>query len=475
MALLEYPGREARQTMAANPAAGWYLPSCDPDDPSGPFAVQRMKRPFFTPYSSAALRIDAGDRVFAIGSCFAREIEKAMRLRGFAVDSCTDAFDQCELYGNWGGPHHITNKYNTASILDSLRWALDPQAEFPLESLCEIEPGKWIDPHTAMCLMPADYEETLRRRQILDDLHARIRDCRLVVITLGLTEAWRDERTGFHLGREPHAGMLRREPDRYRFRVLDYEENLQNLEQTHALLRRHGHPDVQIVVTVSPIPLLATWTEHDVVTANTLSKATLRAVAGAFVASHDNVHYFPSYEIVLNSDRASVWAKDGRHVREECVAHIVECFARAHVDPPARSGAAWEERAGDTLRVLAWPRYDVPGDARDVLEQWSALAGKRDDVCLCLRFDPRVDGNADVVAQRLLAAIHALPPTKHPKRMVLIDDRVAQKNWSQLRAGLHYVLDHPSWHDELERRVLRRTLGLPAFSSWVRREEAATA
>jgi len=38
------------------------------------------------------------------------------------------------------------------------------------------------------------------------------------------------------------------------------------------------------------------------------------------------VHYFPSYEIVQNSDRSLTWEEDMRHVKGEVVRHIMSLF-----------------------------------------------------------------------------------------------------------------------------------------------------
>jgi hypothetical protein len=64
--------------------------------------------------------------------------------------------------------------------------------------------------------------------------------------------------------------------------------------------------------------------------ANTHSKSLLRSAAGEWSQINGNVHYFPSYEIVMNSARDRVWFMDGRHVRHDMVAHIMETFADAY-------------------------------------------------------------------------------------------------------------------------------------------------
>jgi hypothetical protein len=102
------------------------------------------------------------------------------------------------------------------------------------------------------------------------------------------------------------------------------------LDRIHRLLSEHGHPQLEILVTVSPVPLDATFTGADVVTANSYSKSVLRAAASEWSQNHRNISYFPSYEIVMNSARDRAWFMDGRHVRHDMVAHVMEVFADAY-------------------------------------------------------------------------------------------------------------------------------------------------
>jgi hypothetical protein len=70
----------------------------------------------------------------------------------------------------------------------------------------------------------------------------------------------------------------------------------------------------------------------DIVVANSWAKSLLRAVSQEWAAVHSNVDYFPSYEIVENSDRAETWEDDLRHVRGESVQHIMELFLRKYIE-----------------------------------------------------------------------------------------------------------------------------------------------
>jgi len=58
----------------------------------------------------------------------------------------------------------------------------------------------------------------------------------------------------------------------------------------------------------------------------------LRAVAQEWASAHPNVDYFPSYEIVQNSDRAAVWERDLRHVRGAGVQHIMDLFLKNYLE-----------------------------------------------------------------------------------------------------------------------------------------------
>jgi len=58
------------------------------------------------------------------------------------------------------------------------------------------------------------------------------------------------------------------------------------------------NPRCRLMVTVSPVQLWATFRrDADVISATCNSKSTLRAVADEFTARHDNVFYFPAFEM----------------------------------------------------------------------------------------------------------------------------------------------------------------------------------
>ena len=90
------------------------------------------------------------------------------------------------------------------------------------------------------------------------------------------------------------------------------------------------------MITVSPVHLWATFrTDADVIAASCNSKATLRAAADAFAAAHDNVFYFPAFEMatIYRPMMGEAIFADGRenfHVSKPTVKFIMRQFFRMY-------------------------------------------------------------------------------------------------------------------------------------------------
>jgi len=323
---------EAIENYRENMAGVWYADSADPDDPAGKYAFQRLRHTWFTPKVDPKFTLRRDDKFYAIGSCFARGIESSLTGHKIIVESAAPEFAELQPANKELSGLGFTNKYNTYSILNELRWALDPDAVFPQESIVQVTKTTWYDPHTNPSLALADLAETLERRAMMQAVTKRIKHCRAVIVTLGLAEVWRDVKADVFINRTPIPSLFKTQPGRYEFHLTSFAENWANLEAIYALLTQYGHPDVRIVVTVSPVPLMNTFSTMDIVVANTWAKSLLRAVAQEWAAAHPNVDYFPSYEIVQSSDRAAVWERDLRHVKGAGAHHIMELFLRNYIE-----------------------------------------------------------------------------------------------------------------------------------------------
>ena len=152
-------------------------------------------------------------------------------------------------------------------------------------------------------------------------------EAQVFVLTLGMNEVWRIKGENVVFSRSPWriaAGVVER-------KVLTVEENVHELQQMLDLWRQHNS-EVQLIVSVSPIPLHATFrgSEQHVVAANAHSKATLRLAAEEFCRRNRGVHYFPSYESVMYCT-ADAWQGDQRHVSPTAVDKVMQLFGRMFV------------------------------------------------------------------------------------------------------------------------------------------------
>jgi GSCFA family len=323
---------DAVKNYRENPAATWYKDHTDASDLSGRYAFQRLRRTWFTPHIIPKFKLRRDDKFFAIGSCFARGLEQCLQDNGVAVESAAPEFSKLQAATKETSGLGFTNKYNTYSILNELRWALDPEAEFPRDSIVPLTTTTWYDPHTNPSLDFVDLEQTLQRRAVMQTVTKRITDCRAVIVTLGLAEVWRDTKMNVFVNRTPIPSLFKSDPDRYEFHLSNFAENWTNLEAIYKLLTRYGHPDFHIIITVSPVPLMNTFSTMDIVVANAWAKSLLRAVAQEWATTHPNIDYFPSFEIVQNSDRAAAWETDLRHVTGACVQHIMRLFLQKYME-----------------------------------------------------------------------------------------------------------------------------------------------
>lgn len=321
--------RDVLANLRKNAFSTWCGSDTDAPGPNRNYAANRLQGRFANVEVEKKFDLNKGGSVYAMGSCFAREIEAALVRTGFRVPSCNDyqGFDS-ETFSaphSWGAQAFV-NRFSTASMLLEIQ-RITGEIDLADDSLV-LGSEKIVDLHFAGSCDPGDMSLTARRRRITKEAGAGILDADLVVLTLGLTEVWFDTQSGYHANIVPDLNALRRS-DRFELHELDFDENLKNLDAIFEIIRRRNSK-ANYVVTVSPIPLQATFTASDVVVATTRSKSVLRAVAEAFCSRHDNVLYFPSYEIVMHSSPAHAWRGDRRHVTSAMADHVIKRFRICH-------------------------------------------------------------------------------------------------------------------------------------------------
>jgi hypothetical protein len=220
----------------------------------------------------------------------------------------------------------------------------------PKEDVWLGEDGCLIDPFRPRIqpggfLSGAEYDADRRRHFAC--VGRMLRELDVLVFTLGLTEAWISREDGAVFPLCPGVAGGAFDPDRHAFVNFNVSELASDLLAFVDALRTIN-PTCRIILTVSPVPLVATAEPRHVLVSTMLSKALLRVACEELVRARSDVAYFPAYEIVAGSyARGRYFAADGRSVTEAGLEHVMRVFLR-HFAPGLSIGAP--ERCTDEAR-----------------------------------------------------------------------------------------------------------------------------
>ena len=294
-------------------------------------SVSNVEPHRFDPVTQPKFRIRPDAKVATAGSCFAQHISRKLKQIGFHYFVTEDGagLPQDErVRRNFAVfSARFGNVYTTTQLLQLFNEAFGRRA--PGESAWRRSDGRYVDPFRPQ-VEPDGFaspeEVTAARAEHLVAVRRMFSECDVFVFTLGLTEAWRSKQDGsvFPLAPGVAGGTFcpsLHEP--VNFGVAEAERDLRTL----LAQLREANPAIQVVLTVSPVPLIATWEDRSVVCSTTYSKSVLRVVADMVARSSDWIDYFPSFEIITSSNAGGrYFGPDYREVNELGVAHAMRSF-----------------------------------------------------------------------------------------------------------------------------------------------------
>jgi hypothetical protein len=249
--------------------------------------------------------IEKTTRITAFGSCFAVNISKHLAKAGFNLTSTKEP----SIYVSSMGEGMV----NVHALLQQFEWAFE-----------DIEP-----PHDLWHGYKAEkfgYNEGVKKRT-----RAAFLETDLFIITLGLSEIWYDEKSGGVFWRA--VPLEHYDPLRHKFRVCSMSETKEKIAHIDALIQKHV-PQAKVLFTLSPIPLAASFRPVGCISANSVSKAILRAALDEFLRENWNrvnrsIFYWPSYEVVQDLFPFRFGA-DARHPLPGIIPLIMKMFEAAH-------------------------------------------------------------------------------------------------------------------------------------------------
>jgi hypothetical protein len=292
-------------------------------------AVATVALDTFDPVVSVPFKISKANAVATAGSCFAQHISRSLKASGF------NFLQTEEPPGSQGAEAKValfSARYGNIYTCKQLRQLFErAYAVFePRDVAWRRDDGRYIDPFRQQEI-PEGFDSVedvvAARRQHLAAVRTMFQKCNVFVFTLGLTESWVSGSDGAAFPLPP--GVIG---------VPDWQSSYQPVNQTVESMTadllwfidelRELNPNVRFVLTVSPVPLIATFENRHVLVSNTYSKAALRVVAEQVCLSRLGVMYFPSFEIVNAMPRLNLFEADLRNVTQNGVDFVMSIFQK---------------------------------------------------------------------------------------------------------------------------------------------------
>ena len=308
---MQIPGKLAMNLVRENRSVRKYPSKSD----------ARFKNGAVFPGVSPRFFIENNCTIFTIGSCFARNVEE--KLAGnYALPTMAFSVPKSEYPTRSNG---LLNEYNPGTMCQRIVWALSGQTIG--EELIAEEGSGYVDLLLAAG-PPVTRDRLFERRREIDNVYKSLVRSDVVIITLGLIECWYDTQLSLYLNRMPPERLLMNDSDRYEFHILGVDESYTLLETALSKLIQSGI--TKILLTVSPVPLMATFSGLDCVTANSFSKSVLRVCSDELCRKYQEVDYFPSYEIVVSKGHEA-YRDDNIHVSDDVVGSITQYLIDSYI------------------------------------------------------------------------------------------------------------------------------------------------
>jgi hypothetical protein len=313
-------------------------------------------------------------KVATIGSCFAQHLSaqiKSASLNYFVTEPAPDTMDETTArarnYGVFSARYgNVYTVRQAVQLFDRAFGEFVPvddvwprEARFVDAFRPQIEPEGFASP------------EEVRKEAAVHLGHVRrlFLECDWLVFTLGLTEAWRSRKDGAVYPIAPGVAGGSFDDKAHEFVNFTAAEVQADLLLFIKKLRK-VNPSVHILLTVSPVPLIATYEKRHVWVSTTYSKAALRVAADAVERKFERVIYFPSYEVITSpAAGGAYYADDLRQVTDVGVKHVMKLFSR-HFFPGMNSSPVSPET---TSRLEA----SIRGDAAVVCDEEVIEAASR--------------------------------------------------------------------------------------------------
>jgi hypothetical protein len=301
-------------------------------------AVAGVAADAINPHMAAPFRMDPRTRIASAGSCFAQHLSSHLVAKGmnYFVTEPAPPWLTAEEKRQYNYETYSARYGNIYTVLHLIQLVEEAFGRFqPAEPPWPSDDGHFIDPLRPR-IQPNGFsslqEMQTDRRIHLAAVRRLFAEMDVFLFTLGLTECWRSRRDGAVFPVCPGCGTGEFDQSRYvfqQFRVLEVIDHLNRFFQ----LLKEINPGARVILTVSPVPLVATMTNRHVLQATVYAKSVLRVAVEETLANWPNAAYFASYEIATaTANSHHYFEPDRRTVAPVAVASIMKVFFDTFVE-----------------------------------------------------------------------------------------------------------------------------------------------
>ncbi|MFG1462236.1 GSCFA domain-containing protein [Xanthobacter sp. DSM 24535] len=279
---------------------------------------------------SAAPLLRRPEKIASAGSCFAANIVPYLERAGLTYFKAREPIAE---FGKMNEDNFSYSKFsagygNIYTTRQALQLVQRVQGKFQPSEDRWAQGGVVIDPFRPGLRFPAgsDAEFDILTAQYLSDVKTVLEEADVFIFTLGLTEAWVSAVDGAVFPACP--GTIRGifDPERHSFHNFTIDEVREDLFAFIEAVRTFN-PAMRFILTVSPVPLVATMTSGHVLTATTYSKSVLRVAAEEAAMRMPDVVYFPAYEIVTGPQAPyEFFENDRREPSDVAIRAVMSAF-----------------------------------------------------------------------------------------------------------------------------------------------------
>jgi hypothetical protein len=297
--------------------------------------------------------LQPGDRIMSAGSCFAANMVPWLEGAGFEyVRTETPPPALATLPENLAYRHYSAG-YGNVYTARQFRQLVERAAGLfrPAEDRWYAD-GAVVDPFRPGLAHPASTDQEFEDMTVchLAAVRRAAEQATVLVFTLGLTETWASRQDGAVYPTCPGTVGGTYDEAKYQFVQQSVSEIVADMRAALWVLRM-WNPDIRVILTVSPVPLVATAAGGHVLPATIYSKSVLRVAAQTLADEVDGVRYFPSYEIITGPQApVEFFEEDRRSVTPAGVEAVMEVFLAACELP--EPGSVAEADSAERPRVM---------------------------------------------------------------------------------------------------------------------------